>query len=240
MTRTTPRVATTGSALLLATGLTVLGLSPAAAHVSASSTTTAAEGYARITFSVPNESETASTDGLEVRLPTDTPLASVRVQPVEGWTAELTEEELPEPVQVGEGAITEAVTTITWTADEQHAIAPDQFQTFTISAGPLPAEGTTLVMPATQSYTDGRTVAWDQTAAEGGEEPQHPAPSLTTTAAETEDHAHGAGADAAGVSAADVSSTEQASTVLTWIALAAGLLGLAAGVVALLRTRRTG
>lgn len=242
--RTVFRSATTGSALLLAAGLTVLGLPPAAAHVSASSTTTAAEGYARITFTVPNESDTASTDRLEVRLPTDTPLASVRVQPVEGWTAELTEEELPEPVQVGEGAVTAAVTTITWTADEEHAIAPDQFQTFTISAGPLPAEGTTLVMPASQSYTDGRTVAWDQTAGEGEEEPQHPAPSLTTTTAETEHHAHGAGAasDDAGAPAVDASSTEQAptGTGLTWLALAAGLLGLLAGVAALLRTRRTG
>ncbi|MFF0990770.1 YcnI family copper-binding membrane protein [Kocuria nitroreducens] len=243
MTHPTSRVAAAGSALLLATGLTVIGLSPAAAHVSASSTTTAAEGYARITFTVPNESDTASTDRLEVRLPTDTPLGSVRVQPVEGWTAELTEEELPEPVPVGEGAVTEAVTTITWTADEEHAIAPDQFQTFTVSAGPLPAEGTTLVMPATQSYTDGRTVAWDQTAAEGEEEPQHPAPSLTTTAAETEGHAHGASAEhSAEATAADASPTGQSSTdnALTWVAVVAGVLGLVAGIAALLRTRRRG
>ncbi|MFI7580989.1 DUF1775 domain-containing protein [Kocuria kalidii] len=254
MTHPASRTATTGSALLLAAGLTALGLSPAAAHVSASSTTTAAEGWARITFTVPNESDTASTEKLEVRLPTDTPFSSVRVQPVEGWTAELTEEELPEPVQVGEGAITEAVTTITWTADEEHAIAPDQFQTFTISAGPLPAAGTTLVLPATQSYTDGRTVAWDETHAEGEDEPQHPAPSLTTTAAEGEGHAHGAGsgdpsaeaaaAEASGTEApaTEASSTEGTSTgsALTWVALVAGLLGLAAGVVALLRTRRRG
>lgn len=248
MTHPTSRTVTTGSVLLLAAGLTALGLSPAAAHVSASSTSTAAGGWARITFTVPNESDTASTEKLEVRLPTDTPFSSVRVQPVEGWTAELTEEELPEPVQVGEGAITEAVTTITWTADEEHAIAPDQFQTFTVSAGPLPAAGTTLVLPATQSYTDGRTVAWDETAAEGEEEPQRPAPSLTTTAAEGEGHAHGAGAgdssaEASGTeaSAAEASSTAgtSAGSALAWAALVAGLLGLAAGVVALLRTRRT-
>lgn len=254
MTTTPPRWAAAGSALLLATGLTALGLSPAAAHVTASSTTTAAEGWTRITFTVPNESDTASTDRLELRLPADTPFSTVRVQPVEGWTAELTEEGLPEPVQIGEGAITEAVTTITWTADEQHAIAPDEFQTFTVSAGPLPTEGTTLVMPVTQSYADGRTVAWDEPATAGEEEPQHPAPSLTTTAVEAEGHAaHGASAGEASAhepspdasshtgAATQASSTEEASPVgaLTWAALVAGVLGLVAGVVALLRTRRT-
>lgn len=247
MTTPPPRWATAGSALLLATGLTALGLSPAAAHVTASSTTTAAEGWARITFTVPNESDTASTDRLELRLPADTPFSSVRVQPVEGWTAELTEEELPEPVQIGEGAITKAVTTITWTADAEHAIAPDEFQTFTVSAGPLPAEGTTLVMPVAQSYTDGRTVAWDEPAVEGEEEPQHPAPSLTTTAAEAEGHAHahGAGEPSADGSsqagtATETSATEETSPAgaLTWVALVAGVLGLVAGVVALLRPRR--
>jgi uncharacterized protein YcnI len=259
MTTLPPRWATAGSALLLATGLTALGLSPAAAHVTASSTTTAAEEWARITFTVPNESDTASTDRLELQLPAATPFSSVRVQPVEGWTAELTEEELPEPVQIGEGAITTAVTTITWTADAEHAIAPDEFQTFTVSAGPLPAEGTTLVMPVSQSYTDGRTVAWDEPAVEGEEEPQRPAPSLTTTAARSQGHAHahGAGESSAGgsshaasstgtpsaeSSSAEASSSEGTSPVgaLTWVALVAGVLGLVAGVVALLRPRRAG
>ena len=103
---------------------------------------------------------------------------------MEGWTAEVTEEELPEPVQVGEGAISEAASTVTWTADDEHVIDPGEFQAFTVSVGPLPAEGTTLLLPVAQSYTDGRTVDWDEPTAEGREEPAHPAPSLTVTAAE--------------------------------------------------------
>lgn len=252
MTNTTSstRLLKGATVLSAAAGLTALGLSPAAAHVTASATSTAAEGWSQVTFSVPNESDTASTDRLELRLPADTPFASVRIKPVEGWTAEVTEEELPEPVQVGEGAITEAASTVTWTADDEHAIDPGQFQTFTISVGPLPAEGTELLLPVAQGYTDGRTVEWNEPTPEGGEEPARPAPALTVTAAEGEGHgAHGAApaaapaateaASGAEAAAEQASGTEDSSsTALGWAGLIAGLLGLAAGVVALVRTRR--
>jgi len=233
---TTARLVKGAGALSVAAGLTALGLSPAAAHVTATSTTTAAGGYTQVTFSVPNESDTASTNKLELELPAGTPFASVRVRPVEGWTAELAEEELASPATVGEGAITEAVATITWTADEEHTIGPDEFQTFTISVGPLPAEGTEILLPVTQSYTDGRTVAWEEPAVEGQEEPQHPAPSLTTTAAEETGHDHGT-TPAAGAQET-VSQEASTGTALGWAALVAGLLGLAAGALALVRTRR--
>lgn len=229
MTNTTPsRLVTSTAGLTVAAGLTALGMAPAAAHVTATATTTSAGGYTRITFSVPNESDVASTDGLELTLPEDTPFASVRTRPVPGWTAEITEESLATPATVGEGAITEAASTVTWTADAEHAIGPDQFQTFTVSVGPLPEEGTTLVLPVSQRYTDGRTVAWDQPTTEAEEEPERPAPSLTVTAAEAHGHTHGAeaGATTAGVGA------------VGWAALVAGLLDLAAGAVVLVRTRR--
>lgn len=238
MNTTTSRLLTGASTLMVAAGLISLGLTPAAAHVSATSTSTAAEGYTQITFSVPNESDTASTNKLEITLPTDTPFASVRVKPVEGWTAKITEEKLPEPVTIGEGAITEAVSTITWSADEQHAIGPGQFQTFTVSAGPLPAEGTEIRMPVTQSYTDGRTVAWNESAVEGQEGPQRPVPSLVTTAAGADQHA--AAQPTGEASTTQASATEAStSTGLGWAGLVAGLLGLVAGVIALIRTRRT-
>ena len=50
-----------------------------------------------------------------------------------------------------------------------------------MSAGPLPDAGTHLVLPAHQTYTDGTVVDWVDVAEEGGEEPAHPAPELTTT-----------------------------------------------------------
>jgi uncharacterized protein YcnI len=245
-TITTPRPGTRTMTAAAVAALLATGLSPAAAHVSAEANTTAAGGYARITFAVPNESDTASTRRLELTLPEDTPFATVRTQPVEGWTAEITEEPLASPAPAGEGQITEAASTVTWTADADHAIGPGEFQTFTIQAGPLPEEeGRQIVLPVSQTYTDGRTVAWDQPAAEGQEEPEHPAPSLTVTAAEQK-HGHGpAGggettAEGAGTAAAEGASARESTAGAGpgWAGLVAGLLGLAAGVTALVRSRR--
>jgi len=254
MTRTRPalRLAPSVYAVLVAAGLSVGATAPAAAHVSATATSTAAGGYTQITFSVPTESQTASTDKLEIVLPTDTPFSSVRVQPVHGWSAEITEEKLPEPVKVGEGELTEAASTITWTAEAEHAIGPDEFQTFTVSVGPLPVdEGRTILLPVTQSYTDGRTVAWTDPAPASGEEPAHPAPSLTVTAAEADGHAHSttdqATAKATGVATVEATAaagtetasvrTPYAGAGLGWAGLISGLLGLAAGLTALVRAR---
>ncbi|PWF83513.1 DUF1775 domain-containing protein [Kocuria rosea] len=240
-TLTSPRLITGTSALAVAAGLTALGLSPAAAHVTANATSTAAGGYTQITFSVPTESDTASTNKLELTLPEDTPFASVRTKPVDGWTAEITEAELPEPVQVGEGAITKAASTITWTADEEnHAIDPGEFQTFTISVGPLPEEeGKQILLPVSQTYTDGRTVAWDQPATEGQEEPERPAPSVTITEAAADAHGHGT-TEPTTAAAENTATTTEGGNTLGWAGLIAGLLGLAAGVTALLRTRHRG
>src|SRR3712207_7278380 len=51
-------------------------------------------------FRSPNESDTASTVALRVSIPEDQALASLRVQPVPGWTVTLTSAELTDPVEV--------------------------------------------------------------------------------------------------------------------------------------------
>jgi uncharacterized protein HemX len=51
---------------------------------------------------------------------------------------------------------------------------------FRISAK-LP-DADTVSFPATQTYADGAVVKWDQPAAPGGPEPEHPAPTLALTA----------------------------------------------------------
>jgi uncharacterized protein YcnI len=236
MTNTSLTARVSRRAGVAAAGLIALGLSPAAAHVTANATSTAAGGYTQITFSVPTESDTASTTKIELTLPEDTPFASVRTKPVEGWTAEITDAELASPVPAGEGQITEAASTITWTADQEHVIDPGQFQSFTISVGPLPQEeGRQILLPVSQTYTDGRTVAWDQPAAEGQEEPERPAPVVTITAAEADGHST---TQEATTAAADT--TTGGTGPLVWVGLIAGLLGLVAGVAALARTRHRG
>ena len=247
MTSSPKRALTTGAVALTTAGLMALGLGAASAHVTVTPASTTEDGYSQLTFSVPNESETAATNKLEVTLPTGQPFTSVRVKPVEGWTAEVVSGALPEPVTTDDGAtLTEAPLSVVWTAEPGAEISQQQYQTFSISVGRLPEAGSTVMLPATQSYTDGDVVAWDQETVEGGEEPDKPAPSFVTTAAVEGEDAHGGHTATDTAETAEAIDAEQAATstatgsssAVGWVGLVAGLLGLAAGVTALARTRR--
>ena len=247
------RTFTTGAVALTTAGLMALGLGAASAHVTVAPASTTEDGYSQLTFSVPNESETAGTNKLEVQLPPEAPFTSVRVKPVEGWTGEVVTGALPAPVTTADGAtLTEGPLSVVWTADAGAEISQQQYQTFSISVGRLPEAGTTVMLPTTQSYTDGEVVAWNEETVEGAEEPEKPAPSFVTTVAAEGEGGHGAhgGAPAATAEAAEPIAAEQAATstetqssssssTLGWVGLVAGLLGLAAGVTALVRTRRS-
>lgn len=239
------RTLSTSAVALTTAGLMALGLGAASAHVSVAPASTTEDGYSQLTFSVPNESETAATNKLEVQLPTEQPFTSVRVKPVEGWTAEVVTGALPEPVTTADGAtLTEAPLSVVWTAEPGAEISQQEYQTFSISVGRLPEAGTTVMLPATQSYTDGDVVEWDDEVVEGAEEPEKPAPSfLTTAAVEGEDGhgAHGAATEtpeAIDAEPAAASTDTGSASAVGWIGLVAGLLGLAAGATALVRTRR--
>ncbi|WP_454051343.1 YcnI family copper-binding membrane protein [Cellulomonas sp. Marseille-Q8402] len=209
--------------------------------------TTEAGAYAVLTVRVPNESATAATTQVSVDLPTDQPLTYVGVEPVPGWTATVEEGDLPEPVEVDGATLTRAPVRVVWTADGA-GIGDGEFQRFTISAGPLPAAGTDVVLPAHQTYSDGEVVDWDQLA-EGDAEPEHPAPVFTTTAASDGPDGSAApdGSDAPGASdaatqeAAPAAPTEDDGSavpaVLGGLGLGAGLVAL---VVAVLAWRRSG
>ncbi len=170
-------------ALLVGLGLAISGTAAQAhVHVHADNTTTGS--FSALTFRVPNESDTASTTKIAVRLPQDTPLLYVSSKPVPGWRATTTEAPLPKPVESFGTTITKAVRTVTWTADPGSEIGPGEYQEFSISAGPLPAAGTFLLLPTTQTYSDGKVVAWDQPTPDSGEEPEHPAPAFEVLAEE--------------------------------------------------------
>ena len=82
--------------------LVVVPVASASAHVHVTPASTVTGASTTMTFRVPNESDTASTTGLTVTLPTTTPLISVSVRPVPGWTATVTQGDLPSPVVVGD------------------------------------------------------------------------------------------------------------------------------------------
>jgi len=229
------------AATALAAALVLVPAAAASAHVRVVPDSTAAGGHALLTFRVPNESDTASTTRVEVTLPTDHPLTHVAVQPVPGWTAAVVEAALPAPVDVGGATITTAPRTVTWTADPGSGIAPGQFQQFPLSAGPLPDAGTTVLLPAVQTYSDGTAVAWDEPVPAGGEEPEHPAPELVTTGAgaaagEHAGHTAAAPEPASGAGAAPAPGAGWGAG--GWLGLTGAALGAAGLVVALLGRRR--
>lgn len=220
-TRTATVAATTGLVALLGTGI-------ASAHVTAQPGTAAKGSTGEIVFRVPDEDAHAGTVKLEVNLPLDHPIASVSVKPIPGWTAQTVTAKLAKPITTDDGTeVTDAVQTITWTADTGTRIAPGQFQEFTILADTLPDNTNRLVMPTTQTYDNGTVIRWDQTpAAPGVAEPDHPAPTVTLIAGTTAEDNPSAPASAA--PGQDTTARWLAGTALGLAALG---LGVALGAV---------
>lgn len=178
-----------------------------------------------VTFRVTDESREASTTGVAIRMPTDTPLTVIRFQQVPGWTADLQRRALPAPVTQGTVALTESVTSVEFTADADGGIPPGGFVDFGLTIGPIP-DVDRLGFPTVQTYNDGTTTRWDQPVAAGGEDPERSMPTLTvgaTTVPATK--GVGVSADAAGESTADtVDATARIFGVMGIVAaIAAGL-----------------
>ncbi|MBX6389482.1 MAG: YcnI family protein [Frankia sp.] len=227
--------ATAAAVTVVATAL------PAAAHVTVSPSSAPAGGYATLTFKVPTESDTASTTGLTVAFPTDTPIASVSIQPKAGWRYEVKKDTPSQPLTVHGAQINEIVTEVAWTVDGSAGIAPGEFDTFVVSAGPLPEDVDTLTFKVLQSYSDGEVVRWIDESAPGQPEPEYPAPTLTLTAAEHNDDAGQPAAEpVAAPAATEPDSSDGTARALGIAGLVVGALGLAVGGIALAGARRRG
>jgi uncharacterized protein YcnI len=171
-----------GAVVIVVVATIGLAAVSASAHVTIKPDTAPKGSYSIINFSVPNEETDANTVKLEVTFPQAQPLASVSVKPMTGWdiTPEMTK--LAKPNTTDDGAVTEAVSKVTWTATAG-GLQPGQFDLFTISAGPLPTKGKTMTFKAIQTYSNGDVVSWIQTTVKGAPEPDHPAPVLRLTKA---------------------------------------------------------
>jgi uncharacterized protein YcnI len=215
--------------VLLATTAAVLalGIGSASAHVSVSSTDAAAGGFGELTFRVPTESDTASTTSLRVQLPTDSPIANVSIKPVPGWTAATSTTPLDPPVTDDDGnQVTEAISQITWTAGAGAGIKPGEYQTFSISVGPLP-DTDSLVLPTIQGYDDGSEVSWIDPTVKGQPEPEHPAPTLSLASSSGSAEA----STVSSRSSADSADSGPSGVAVTALVLA--IIGVLAGLGAL-------
>ncbi len=152
-----------------------VGTPAARAHVHASSDNPVRGATAIVIFQVPNESSTgAATTALTVTLPD---VASASAENMPGWTAKLDRD-----------APSGTVRAVTWTAAPNGGIGVDQFALFRLSVQ-LP-DTDTVSFPATQTYSDGTVVKWDQPPLPGGGEPEHPVPMLTLAAGPVAPHDH--------------------------------------------------
>jgi uncharacterized protein YcnI len=224
------------TAVVGATGLLSAGL--ASAHVTANvyGSEPTQGGYGAVVLRVPNEEMDAGTSKVEVSIPAEYGITSGRTKPVPGWTAEV----VKTPTQEGD-----VVTSISWTAEPGNEIpaGPSSYQEFSMSLGKLPEDVDTLVLPAAQTYTDGKVVNWDDPpAGEGAPEPENPAPTVELAPAGAGGHGHGSGdaaEDASPQAAADDNGS--ADSTARWLGgagLAVGALGLGFGAGAMLRTRK--
>ncbi|SDY28743.1 Uncharacterized protein YcnI [Modestobacter sp. DSM 44400] len=214
--------------------LLAVGAGTASAHVSVSSADAAPAATARSPSGCRNESDAASTVDVRIQLPTDTPLTSLRAQPVPGWSVTLTTAQLPETVQAeGGGEVTSAVSVGEYRAVPGGGIGPGEFQEFSLSGGPFP-ETDALTFNEVQTYTDGTDAAWLEPTVAGQAEPEHPAPVLTLSAGGTD--AHGAATAAVSTPDGDGDGLAVAALVVAVTGLVAGLAGLVLGLAARRRT----
>ena len=209
------------AAIAAASTLVLAGAATSAsAHVTVSSPDAKPGGYAKLVFRVPTESDNTSTTKLVVSLPKDYPFAHVGALVKDGWKVEKKTEKLPAPIKVGDVKLSEAVTTVTWTATGA-GIPPNDFDEFALSVGRMPEGVDSLSFPADQTYSDGEVVKWADVAKDGADAPEHPAPTLKLTATITQ------------VSATTAESKDSSDPVARWLAaggLVVGLLGLAFGL----------
>lgn len=251
MKKTHRRVGALSVMLLGLAGAGTFWAAGASAHLTvAAPGVTAGASDAAITFRVPDESDTASTVGLKVQLPTDHPIAGALVAPLEGWSATIKQTKLAAPIKTDDGDITQVVSEIDWKADAGAAIKPGYFGQFTVMAGKLPDGVSSLTFKAIQTYSDRSVVSWIELPAPGSSaQPEHPAPTLELAAAPAQSGSSTAGPAASSSStvassvtaapaAAEGGASKSAATTGILLGAIGVILGAAALVAALTRRRR--
>ena len=231
------RTLKTTLALGATTGLMMLGLGSASAHVSATPTETAAGSYTVVSFAVGHGCDDSSTTSVTITLPEELNDATATVNP--NWTISKVTQKLDTPLALENGSkVTDRTESITYTAKDTPLDAHER-DTFALSMKLPDAAGTTLNFPTLQKCEKGQT-DWSEIPAAGADHDSvdAPAPAITITEAAAGD-GHGAHAtDTATDTVALTTNDGGGTSWAAWVGLAAGLAGLALGGLAFLRTSR--
>ncbi len=203
----------------------------ASAHVTISPSTGQAGAYTVLTVSVPHGCDGSATTKIAIKLPDDITTVTPTRNPY--WTVAVTKQKLAQPVTDAHGnTLTERDATVTYTA--RTPLPDQQRDAFELSLKLPDKAGATLVFPIVQTCQKGST-GWTEVAANGqdADSLEHPAPTLTLTGGDGQGHASTAPSPDAAPPA-----TAGSGPDLGAYGLAAGLLGLVAGVAALVQVRR--
>jgi uncharacterized protein YcnI len=199
----------------------------AQAHVSIHPNVVPAQANVALTLRVPDESDTASTNRLDVLFPPG--FLDVAVDAPAGWQVTKTTEKLAQPITTDDGTITTQIREISLRGGR---IAPGRFGQFSFLTQVPDRAGSVLTFKAVQYYSDGKVMRWI-----GAPKSDNPAPTIDLTKAGgvIEDVAGSEAGPAAGLTGAPaIAATRTASTVVEKHTGASKALGIAALVVALL------
>jgi uncharacterized protein YcnI len=207
-TRASSRALSTAASVTAVFSIGLFAGAPAAwAHVQVDSDHAQPGAETVLTFEVPGESDSgALTTQFSVALPNPT---SAQAELMPGWTAQLDRD-----LKAG------TVRSVTWTAAPGVGIPTDQFALFHIAAT-LP-DSDTASYPATQTYSDGTVVRWDEPTLPAGGEPEHPVPTLKLTSGQP----------------AGQPTAPTADNTALWVAVAGVVIGAAGVALGLLNWRR--
>jgi uncharacterized protein YcnI len=213
-------------------GLLIAGAGIASAHVTVRSPNAGPGGFGTVVFTVPNESDAASTTRVRIQIPDSHPLASVSVETVPGWSVTTTETTLAKPLKTDDGdTVTSATSVIDFQAAKGGGIPPGQFQEFRLSGGPFPDSGS-MTFNVVQSYSDGTEAAWIEPTIQGQPEPAHPAPVLTLT------RTTGAAVDTDTAASAPAAASASGTPWQAWLALGIAVVALLVAVAGVVLARR--
>ncbi|MEV4704205.1 DUF1775 domain-containing protein [Actinoplanes sp. NPDC049316] len=217
----------------------VLGFAaPAAADVTVSPPSVPQGSGQNLAFTVTNTAASSITR-LKLVLPPDLPVAEVYPLSVDDWAPQIENRKVDAPLTPIHGGdpVTETAASITWIAMPGKALPPGESADLTVAMGPMPTTGSRMSFTVQPTYADPAKgvpmppVALTLTPAAPGQEAAGHSAHGTTGAEGTSD------ADAATFAALAAAADDGPGfwTIGGWVV--AGL-ALAAGAVAVLRSRR--